>query len=86
MRLAILVDSSTNRLSCFALDVQLVLQSRKVAGKYAFGGLEWLRMSSNDWTFRFGDFQSPSMSQAVLGNAEVASRMLEGLLKRLECD
>ena len=39
LRLAVLVDVSTNRLSGFAIDPQTAYTSHKVAGKHAFGVL-----------------------------------------------
>ena len=53
---AILVDSSTNRLSGFALDVQIASKSVKVAGNNAFVEFKWSQMPSHDWEQHFGGF------------------------------
>ena len=55
-----------------------------VAVKIAVGDLEWSRRSSKCLGFVWGVFNSPSMFQAVLWNARVASGMLKGCWKGLE--
>ena len=71
MRLAILVDVSTNRRSGFALDIQIASKSDKVARTNAFGGFEWPQMFSNVRQQYFGGFKLPWKMQ----------RLLQGCLK-----
>ena len=76
MRLAILVDWSTNFLSGFGLDRHFALNSLKVAAKMGLTILscrECLIMSGRNCCSN-----SPSMFQAVLGNAKVAGGMFDG--------
>ena len=72
MRLVILVDWPTNRLSGFAVDIQISSKALSLLGSNAFGDFVWPQMSSNVWEKGFGGFQSPLMFCAVLGNAKVA--------------